>query len=273
MVKLLSRRRWESGRTLCAVGRNGAPRPRALPVNKLVVQLTNARSVLPKLPEILHDVSTGRSPDVIAVTESWLKDSVPDGALSLPGYDIHRRDRRSRRGGGVLLWTSSALKFVHRLDLQEWQEDLWVELSCKSCRPLIIACVYRSPHSQIHDFCDALETSLSRVDLRSCDVLVLGDFNATLPRWLSSDPLSDAGTVLEPTALQLGLQQLVSVATHLHSDGSLGSCIDLIFTSSPQCCQAIKTLPPLGSSDHVRIECSLHLQPSLVQGSARLRRI
>ena len=47
----------------------------------------------------------------------------------------------------------------------------------------------------------------------------------------------------------------------------------MIFTSSPQCCQAIKTLPPLGSSDHVRIECSLHLQLSLVQGSVRLRRI
>ena len=71
-----------------------------------------------------------------------------------------------------------------------------MELPCKFCCPLNIACVYRPPDSQIKDFCDALETSLARVDLRSCDVLVLGDFNATSPRWFSSDPLSDAGLCL-----------------------------------------------------------------------------
>ena len=155
--------------------------------NQLVLQLTNSRSILPKVPEIRHEVYAGRRPDVIAVTESWLKDSVPDDALSLPGYDIHRRDRMIRRGGGVLLWTSSALKCVRRFDLQEWQEDLWVEISSASCRPLVLACIYRPPDSSMKEFCDALETSLSRVSLNKCDVLVVGNFNATSPRWLASD--------------------------------------------------------------------------------------
>ena len=88
-----------------------------------------------------------------------------------------------------------------------------------------------------------------------------------------SDPLSSAGAVLEPATLQLGLHQLVPFATHLHPDGSLGSCIDLVFSSSSQCCQSVKSLPPLGSSDHVRIECSLYFQPIVTEGDGRLRRI
>ena len=198
---------------------------------------------------------------------------MPDGVVSLPGFDVHRRDRVGRRGGGVLLWTNSDLKCTRRSDLQEWREDLWVEISWASCRPLIVACVYRPPDSAIKDFCDDLETSLSRVDLTKCDVIVLGDFNATSPTWLMSDPLSSAGAVLEPTTLQLGLHQLVPFATHLHPDGSLGSCIDLVFSSSSQCCQSVKSLPPLGSSDHVRIEFSRCFQPIVTEGDGRLRGI
>ena len=87
-------------------------------------------------------------------------------------------------------------------------------------------------------------------------------------------PPEKGGTSINAISFQyLGLRQLVPFATHLHPDGSLGSCIDLMFSSAPQCCQSIKSLPPLGSSDHVRIECSLHLQPSIAQNSSRPRRI
>ena len=65
--------------------------------NQLVLQLTNARSILPKIPEIRPELTSGRRPDVIAETESWLKESVPDGVVSLPGFDVHRRNRLGRR--------------------------------------------------------------------------------------------------------------------------------------------------------------------------------
>jgi len=49
-------------------------------------------------------------PDIIGVTESWAHPEVFDGELTLPGYDLFRKDRLlDRRGGGVLLYVKSQL--------------------------------------------------------------------------------------------------------------------------------------------------------------------
>ena len=70
------------------------------------------------MPELAERVRL-TSPDCIAVTESWLKNSDPDSASSLPGYDtVHRRDRQEihkgsgniGRGGGVAVWVRSEIK-------------------------------------------------------------------------------------------------------------------------------------------------------------------
>ena len=47
------------------------------------------------------DITEG---DVIAVTETWLDDSVTNSEILNESFVIHRRDRRNNvRGGGILL--------------------------------------------------------------------------------------------------------------------------------------------------------------------------
>ena len=108
------------------------------------------------------------------------------------------------------------------------------------------------------------------IDFATTVVILLGDFNATSPAWLSSDNHYSAGRVLEPMSLQLGLQQFVTFPTRLRNDGGCGSCIDLVFCSSPGLVKTLSPVSPLGNSDHVMVDCVFHVQPAVGQMGSRL---
>ena len=63
----------------------------------------NARYLLPKMSE-LRLFAVKSKPVVIAISESWLDDSVLDGEVSIDGYSLQRNDK-NRQGGGVCLYT------------------------------------------------------------------------------------------------------------------------------------------------------------------------
>ncbi len=223
----------------------------------------NARSILPKTTELVLIANTLK-PDIIAVTETWLSPSVPDGALLLPTYNtIIRSDRTNsgpsahQRGGGVLLLIHDSIKCTLRADLRFWEESVWIELQLQSNRALIVGCLYRSPSSDANSLAEALEKTIDRIELGHAQLVLVGDFNAKSPSWLPSDKYNTAGRILEPAFLQLGLDQRVVSPTHLHPDGSFGSLLDLVLVSPPTLMSTISTHPPLGSSDHLCVYCEL----------------
>ena len=142
-----------------------------------------------------------------------------------------------------------------------------MEIQLRSSSPLIVGCFYRPPDSQVSAFSDSLDLSFSRLDISRTKVLLVGDFNAKSPSWLSSDCYNAAGLILEPLFLQLGLQQCVSSPTHLSQDGTPGSLLDLALASSPTLVSSVDTHPPLGSSDHLLVFCQLDVHVDRVQRS------
>ena len=244
----------------------------------------NARSVFPKLEELRHRVQQSQ-PDVVAITESWLRNTDSDASLSLAGYDVHRRDRQAlrpnssavRRGGGVAVWVCSHVKCSRRTDLELWSEDLWLEFPSSRARgrTLLLGCVYRPPDKSVEDYCTTLESVFAQVDHTSTEVILLGDFNATSPAWQSSDSYNSAGLVLEPATLQLGLKQFVDFPTRLSNalDAACGSCIDLVFCTAPALVNHLSAVAPLGTSDHVMVNCVFHRQSVVSELGSRLRRI
>lgn len=74
----------------------------------------NARSLVNKTPEFMAWVDTNCC-DIIAVTETWLDDSLLDSELLPSNYNIERRDR-DRHGGGVMLACRDNLALVRRKD-------------------------------------------------------------------------------------------------------------------------------------------------------------
>ena len=77
----------------------------------------NARSLLPKIDELTLFLSC-RQPSVVAVTESWLNSDIEDGLVSINGYNIFRKNRPSRRGGGICVYLPHGTYAKRRLDLE-----------------------------------------------------------------------------------------------------------------------------------------------------------
>lgn len=60
----------------------------------------NICSLLPKIAELTAYVYTPNL-DILVISESWLKKSIPNSAIYISGYNIFRQDRISN-GGGLL---------------------------------------------------------------------------------------------------------------------------------------------------------------------------
>ena len=71
-----------------------------LKISKLKCIYINARSIINKLDELQATVAA-LNPDIVGITESWAHKNILDGELSIPGFDLFRCDRTSRKGGGV----------------------------------------------------------------------------------------------------------------------------------------------------------------------------
>ena len=77
----------------------------------LSVFYANAQSIMNKMCD-LEVLASEQSPDIIAVTESWMNSDIPDASVSLNGYTLFRKDRqdtKNGRGGDILLYSKTEL--------------------------------------------------------------------------------------------------------------------------------------------------------------------
>ena len=55
--------------------------------------LSNVMSLAPKIDEVSHVVQNANY-DLVCITESWLRQHIPDSVIAINGYNIIRRDRK-----------------------------------------------------------------------------------------------------------------------------------------------------------------------------------
>ena len=60
----------------------------------------NARSIAAKIDE-LQAVTDNNNANIVAISESWLNQTIPDSAINLTDLICFRRDRHNQGGGGV----------------------------------------------------------------------------------------------------------------------------------------------------------------------------
>ncbi|KAK0145681.1 hypothetical protein N1851_015400 [Merluccius polli] len=142
-----------------------------------------------------------RDAAAICVTESWLSEAVPDSAVQLDGFSLHRADRTSdslkQRGGGVCCYINNNwctdIKILSRTCSPEL-ESLTV-----LCKPfykprefssVIVTTVYIPPSAAAVSATQQLASIIMEVENNNPDALavVLGDFNhvsmrKALPRY------------------------------------------------------------------------------------------
>jgi hypothetical protein len=120
----------------------------------------NIRSLIPKILEVKLLLEKTKAA-VLAISETWVDSSVPDGKLNIEGYNILRRNC-SRHSGGVCLYIKHGLAFNLRPDLNtDGLEAIFTEILLPKSKPIIIGACYHPPND--NQFLPQFETVLSKI--------------------------------------------------------------------------------------------------------------
>ena len=196
--------------------------------------LINARSLLPKIDELSLLISI-HSIEFIAVTETWLNDTVPDQLIYINNYNIFRNDRSYSRGGVI----STNIPAKRRMGLENpSHECLWIWLRPhrlpRHLTGLICCVLYNPPDTPVNEQKELTAYLIDQIDRvrcihPDCGVVLLGDFNNL-----------DISDLLR----HHNLSQIVDTPTRE------GNILDLIVTNLEALYSKPVVLAPLGSSDH-----------------------
>ena len=88
-------------------------------------------SLAPKIDEIALTI-TQQDIDIVFITETWLRQSIPNDPINIKGYQLFRRDRTNRLHGGVCLYVKNSIESKILTDLyNDDHEVLWCLLRPK----------------------------------------------------------------------------------------------------------------------------------------------
>ena len=171
----------------------------------------------------------------MAVSETKIDRSYPDSQFLIPGYYLHRNDRK-KGGGGVLLFVSSKIlsKRVTFGRCYKTIEPLALEIGLKS-RNAIILVIYRPPKKLTGKYRLLLEEELSHIanwaSLQCPTVIITGDLNLN-----RMEPSSPEGKLLLDLEVEQGLECMITEPTRIQMRGSLvtKSLINVILTNHPE---------------------------------------
>ena len=114
----------------------------------------NAQSLasMPHL-EKLREMTINEDPHLIAISETWLDETIPDNKVNLPNYHIVRHDRIKKGGGGVCLYIRNDItsysvietsRNVVPTEYTKQSEYIFVKINFNK-NTLLICVVYRPP--------------------------------------------------------------------------------------------------------------------------------
>jgi len=120
---------------------------------------------------------------LIAITETWWENS-HDWHAVIDGYRPFRKDRPTRRGGGVALYVREQLEYIE-LGLgadEEGVESLWVTIKGQAHKGEITVGVYYKPPDQEEEIDEAFYRQLQAAS-QSQALVLMGDFNHPDTSW------------------------------------------------------------------------------------------
>ena len=217
----------------------------------------NARSILtvndtgPRLDHIAQEFTIDKHFDVIAVSESHLGPQITDNEISLPNYQIFRKDR-NRRGGGVCVYVNDCIAVTRLPDLEiDNIEIVWLKLNFNG-NTIYFGTCYSPPGQSIEEityFLETLENHISEILRRTPNhmLILTGDFNDRTTEWHSPHTDSELGPHLYNLIHSLHLSQLITEPTRNHN------ILDLLITNNPTRIIESGVLDPIHDLDHLPI--------------------
>ena len=206
-------------------------------IKGLSIAHLNIRGLLNKIDQIRYLLVKHKF-SILHLSETFLTSKIVTELVSIPGYNIVRRDRVGRLGGGLVTFIESSLPYKPISDLNSiLSETMTIKISPGHCKPFLTTAIYRPPNSPAL-WIDNFEKLISSARLLSDDLIILGDFNINLEtpqrKWSNSYQ-------------QLGLEQVIQHPTRVQQRSC--SLIDHIYVSKPYHLTQSGTLE-IGISDH-----------------------
>ena len=185
----------------------------------------NIRGLASKLDEVKGVISKHKF-QIFCLTETFIHKDEKDNFYEIPGYDIIRRDRAEKFGGGILCYIQNSFNYEQLTALdQSMPESLSILLKPNHQKKFVISFIYRPPSKPVawnETFIDHIENCFEISD----DVAFLGDFNVNL----KDDKLKRKW--FDGVISQFPLSQLVSECTRVSAKTS--SLLDHIYVSKSQ---------------------------------------
>ena len=83
-------------------------------------------------------------PDIFGLSETFLNDQVDDRLLTHDKYQLERRDRVGKSGGGLICYIKYDITYGRRNDLENVNiEIMWLEMLYATSKNIIIGFFYR----------------------------------------------------------------------------------------------------------------------------------
>ena len=140
----------------------------------------NARSIINTKNE-LNIMVEDIDPHIIGITESWANTDITDAELGLTGYVMFRRDRKGRRGGGVILYIKVYIQ-ANEIKLESvasYDKAVWCKIFSGNSK-LTIALDYLNPNIN-KEFDTKIQNAINDVSKPEC--IIMGDFNHGHIQW------------------------------------------------------------------------------------------
>ena len=172
--------------------------------------------------------------NLFAITESALKNSIPDRNIEIEGFSHIRNDLPpTDRCGGVLLYHRNDLPVKNRTDLQI-PNSIVVEIHISRKKIFFIAS-YRKPSQtspEFDQYIKNLDEILTKIKNENPYMTIMtGDFNAKHTEWYSEDNTDKFGDKIHELFAYHNLTQTVNKPTNITSRTK--HCIDLVATDQP----------------------------------------
>ena len=199
------------------------------------------------------------SPDILALCETNLDDSIDSGNFSVRGYLPLIRKDSSTHMHGLAVYVKEGLPFAWDLSLENSADSyLCFQLALLHSVSYFFF-LYRSPSSSFCTVFDSISSNKDEVlSINPSAVFVFGDFNVHHKDWLTYSGGTDRpGELCYNFSISNDLTQTVNFPTWIPvCDSHSPALLDLFLSSDASICSTM-AFPPLGNSDHVVVSVSI----------------
>ena len=193
--------------------------------------------------------------EIACVCETFLSASVPDAAISIPGFSFLRKDRLTDKGG-LLVFFRNHLIVSRSTELESTDfETIW--FTVKNGISSILCCsAYWPPNSSV-DLCSHFSSAVDTYFFaENTSLVILGDLNCHHTSWPYCTYTNPAGRLLYDFISDHNLTQIVTDPTRITATSI--SCIDFVLTNNTASLSFDSVLEPIGSSDHSVVSIQWH---------------